>query len=650
MPTRRMTVAGALFARMSGSTGRFVPYLAVAIVAGGLVGCEAKKRPDGEVPQGKPEADASRADAGPADAKTAAAEAQPKPGPARGIAPVMAAGPDAKALARQILAATGIRGGLVVHVGCGDGKLTAALRSSDNYVVHGLAAAADVARARKHVRSQGLYGRVSVARYEVGAGGRLPYADNLANLVVAENARGLPAAELVRVLVPGGVAYVRKGGTWSKTVKPRPDDIDEWSHFLHDASNNAVAKDRRVGPPRRLQWTAGPPWCRSHEFISSFCAMVTADGRVFYVMDEGQPGVTDRRLPERWTLSARGAFNGVPLWKRPLPKWRADEWRGTSMRGRPPSVPRRIVAGRDRLYATLSHRAALSVIDPATGKTLRELDGTEGTQEIALAGSTLVLRLAKVDDKPAAIAAVDADTGGIRWRNRVDRYRSQSLAAAGSTCVYHDQSTTVCLDLADGRDLWRGAAAKSVPKPTPKEQRRGKRKPRRRRSGDLTLIIHGGLVIEGTGSSITARDAKTGKELWTARTGGGAMRGMDLFVTGGRVWHAGKGGIAGYDLKTGKQTRTVDPTSVHSRGHHLRCYRAKATERYFITQFRGTEFVSLAGDDHSQNDWTRGPCRYGIMPANGMLYAPPHQCFCYPGAMMNGLNAYTTASDDRLRA
>ena len=31
--------------------------------------------------------------------------------------------------ARKILSETGIKGGLVVHLGCGDGKLTAALRA-----------------------------------------------------------------------------------------------------------------------------------------------------------------------------------------------------------------------------------------------------------------------------------------------------------------------------------------------------------------------------------------------------------------------------------------------------------------------------------------------------------------------------------------
>lgn len=41
-------------------------------------------------------------------------------------------------LARDILDATGVKGGLIVHLGCGDGKLTAALRVNDRYLVHGL--------------------------------------------------------------------------------------------------------------------------------------------------------------------------------------------------------------------------------------------------------------------------------------------------------------------------------------------------------------------------------------------------------------------------------------------------------------------------------------------------------------------------------
>lgn len=86
--------------------------------------------------------------------------------------------------AEDILKATGVKGGLIVHIGCGDGRLTAALRASGSYLAHGLDTnAGNVAEAREHIRSRGLYGQVSVDQFQ---GRKLPYIDNLVNLVVAE--------------------------------------------------------------------------------------------------------------------------------------------------------------------------------------------------------------------------------------------------------------------------------------------------------------------------------------------------------------------------------------------------------------------------------------------------------------------------------
>ena len=171
---------------------------------------------------------------------------------------------------KEILDAAGVEGGLVVHLGCGDGKLTAALRGNDRYLVHGLdASAANVTAARSCIQSLGAYGPVSVDRFD---GKNLPYIDNHVNLIVAENRHDVSIDEMMRVLVPLGVVYVKTGGVWTKTVKPRPADIDDWTHALYDAGGNAVSKDRVVGPPRRLQWTAGPKWTRHHESMSSFQA------------------------------------------------------------------------------------------------------------------------------------------------------------------------------------------------------------------------------------------------------------------------------------------------------------------------------------------------------------------------------------------
>ena len=93
-----------------------------------------------------------------------------------------------------------------------DGRLTAALRASEAYRVHGLETKAEnVAAAQRHIQSLGLYGPVSVETWE---GSSLPYADNLVNLVVVEKLDRCSMEEVLRVLAPLGAAYVRTADGW----------------------------------------------------------------------------------------------------------------------------------------------------------------------------------------------------------------------------------------------------------------------------------------------------------------------------------------------------------------------------------------------------------------------------------------------------
>jgi hypothetical protein len=56
---------------------------------------------------------------------------------------------------------------------------------------------------------------------------------------------------------------------WKKLTKPWPDDIDEWTHYLHGADGNAVARDRVVGPPKRLRWVAGFASANLHAAVAT---------------------------------------------------------------------------------------------------------------------------------------------------------------------------------------------------------------------------------------------------------------------------------------------------------------------------------------------------------------------------------------------
>ena len=243
-----------------------------------------------------------------------------------------------------------IKGGLIVHVGCGDGTLCTALGEDPNYVVQGLHRdPLAVAKARSTVRAKGNYGRVSIRHWE---GESLPYADNLVNLIVvsSDESRVSPA-EIARVLAPRGVAFVPKGmavnsleqqpssSGLDKYVKPVPEAIDDWPHYFYGADNNAVSRDTVVGPPKHMQWVCGPVYARSHEVSSSMAGMVSSGGRIFYIWDEGVLGQPGKRFPAKWSLIARDAFNGLPLWKLPMPNWGWREWHDP-LRWSDPNGPR----------------------------------------------------------------------------------------------------------------------------------------------------------------------------------------------------------------------------------------------------------------------------------------------------------------------
>lgn len=207
--------------------------------------------------------------------------------------------------ASDLLDATGVKGGLVVHIDCGDGRLTAALRANEKYLVHGLDTdTGDIEKARNHIRSLGLYGVVSVRQWN---GTFLPYADNMVNLIICEDAGAVSKDEMMRVLRPLGVTYVKSDGEWTKTIKPWPAGIDEWTHWLHAADGNAVARDRVVGPPRQIQWAAAPLWARHHDTVPSVSAMVSSKGRLFYISDEA---------PVAKSVCVIDAGSGRQLWKK----------------------------------------------------------------------------------------------------------------------------------------------------------------------------------------------------------------------------------------------------------------------------------------------------------------------------------------------
>jgi len=537
--------------------------------------------------------------------------------------------------ARKVLEATGVKGGLVIHVGCGNGKLTAALYASESYLVHGLDEdVKNVERAREHIQSLGLYGKVSIEPWKCNY---LPYTDNLVNLLVSHEPMKVTRDEVMRVLAPHGVAYIEKDGIWTKIVKPRPATIDEWTHFLHGPDNNAVAHDTVVGPPHHIQWVGRPKFARAHEQLASMSACVSAGGRVFYIIDEA-PRV-DIRLPSRWSLVARDAFSGVVLWKRAMGSW-ADQFR--RFRSGPPDLAFRLVAGQDRLYVTLGIDAPVSVLDPATGETLWVYRDTEYTRQILCIEDTLVLLIdtqpqvtAQTESqirrglKPAPgerlIMAADASANNSLWRKKVESLIHPTLAAQKNALFYQTHESLCCLDIRNGAPLWRTAIAPMQLK----GHEVGWESP--------TLVVQDDTVYSADFKRMVALSVEDGRQLWEGSSWSGYNSPPDVFVIDGLVWTKDKSVTRNaFEPATGILKREI-PT-IKGYMHH-RCYRNKATDRFILLGNQGVQFVDINSGEIWQNYWIRGTCQYGIMPANGLLYVTPDSCACNLTTKLNGFYA-----------
>ncbi len=567
--------------------------------------------------------------------------------------------PAPAAEARKVLELSGFKGGLIVHLGSTDGRLTAALRAGGSCLVHGLAPdAASAEKARQHIQSLGLYGSVAV---EPWSGGRLPYAENLVNLLVAEDLHGLSLEEVLRVLAPGGAACIRRDGTWTRTVKPRPPEIDDWTHALYDASNNAVSHDRAVGPPRHLQWLAEPQNARHHETLASVSVAVSAGGRLFSIVDEAPAASV--LLPPLWRLVARDAFNGLLLWKRPIAAWQPHL--GAAQNG-PARLSRRLVAHGDRVYVTLGLEAPLTALDAATGETVATYDATQSTEEILFRDGVLYLvasRPAAGGDTPRekAVMAVEAAAGRVLWRREAVRPLPLSLATDGNRVFWLAPDGVVCVDARTGADVWR--ADRQVTRKRPAWSA-------------PTLVVQSDVVLcadrrpeavpdvdestgkpiarwlaEGAGAGdLVAYSAKTGQTLWSAKCAEAYHSPIDVLVNDGLVWlgrsraRNGPDFTVAFDLLTGEAGRRISPERAFATTMpHHRCHRNRATGRYLVTGRTGVEFIDLRTGEAFRHHWVRGSCQYGVVPANGLLYAPPHSCACYIEAKLTGFLALKPA-------
>ncbi len=569
--------------------------------------------------------------------------------------------------AEQIASLAGFHGGLVIHIGCGDGQLTAALRLTDNCVVQGFEDdPKGVERARATIRLSGKYGPVSVIHW---SGKKLPYVDNLATLIVCEDASVVQPNEIMRVLRPYGTAVVKRDDKWMVTVKPQLEGTDEWEQHYHGADNNAVAQDTIVGPPRRYQWLGEPEWQRSHLAMPSINSMVSTKGRLFTVEDLGS--AEHPALPGKQALVARDAYNGIILWRAMFTDWHPIYIRNKEM---PVQIQRRLVAVGDIVYCTPGYSAPITVFDAATGTVIKKHKGTAGTMEFVYDRGVLYVvtgdqsdiseahanlsrsalktsmfrreaygpTIKRSSDPKNDILAVDAGSGEELWRiSGADTkgYEGATLGVIGDHVVFATSTELVCVNATSGKSLWR------VPAPIVLKGPAGIA---------VSLVLSDRAAYLADSERLRAFRLTDGQVLWETPATINHHKAPDVFLANNLVWAAAysgstgrpapklgltRMGINGFDPETGKLVKQIDQTMLGPMGHD-RCYRNRITTRYYInTVTGGSDFLDLSSSAELPNPWIRSTCGIGPLPCNGLYYGGPPSCACCNSVMLNALNA-----------
>ena len=533
-------------------------------------------------------------------------------------------------IAKNLLKMSDFKGGLCVHLACGDGQITAELGAMGKFIVQGLEHDERLAsKARAHILEQGVYGRISLWQQSYQ---QLPYADNLVNVVIVTNTKrvvegGLNFREVFRVLCPDGrivigpitaplrteeiTAMLRESGfiqiagspekpSWYTARKPIPPELDEWTHARHGPDGNKVSTDTVVAPPNDLRWLTGNKYS---DPVGN--PMLSAGGRFYTGNKNG--------------LTARDAYNGILLWTQPHVQMRSSIRSGDE-------IP--LVVSDTHLYAVQNKKGEqpkLVALDATTGAVVKTYDGLSDPQQILLHQESLVVQ------QSGSIICMDKKTGGIKWR--FSGGDAGMLIGKDSVFYFNSRNkkntsggTYGALDFATGKKRWENDIDTSWPlsikdpvSPT-----------------YLTTFQSGYLVFtQPKQKRIIVIQSTDGKYLWH-RDDIFGHDAKDFYFVDGLLWMGVRetssktltSTLVGVNPKTGGIIKTFPVPRTRTR-----CYPRNATTQYkFYGDFDSIGFNSGV---FSFFPSARGGCGVGFLPANGLLYGPPsNHCAC--GTFLSG--------------
>jgi outer membrane protein assembly factor BamB len=530
-------------------------------------------------------------------------------------------------VARALGATRGVL--LVVGSGSVDAPgLAAELATRDQVIVHGLALD-EAARARSQAAIDEARLQL-VAKVERLPAGGIPFPDNFANFIVitdpaAATKAGATREELLRVLVPGGVSLTREGGKWTRSSKPRPEEMDAWTHPHHGPDGNMFSKDKVVKFPVGLRWVDGLPasltqWTASRGWV------VAGD----FIFNLSSTELANLNAPTKpYFLVARDAWNGTFLWQRRcglIYDGQSLNWQNTGP----------IVADTGAVYSVIENQ--LAALEPATGRELRKFETQQPAQRLLLADGILVASSWELDKSKAAfdpqslwavwvpregkgaLQAFDSTSGRLLWKHDVP---AQVVLADGGLVFGLFQAGNpsserkiVAFDLKTGAERWHVTNADL--------------------GGDADLqlgcVARGKLyVFRRKDRKVLALSTENGSKLWAAA--GEASPWM--IVVGEELWC----GTLRLATRDGKETGTIPAIDAK-----LECTPPSWFNNYYSRSRGCTHFDVSGGAEGTKAKQVyfggaRGACIEGMTPANGALFTAQNGCACAKGQVYGFVSA-----------
>jgi outer membrane protein assembly factor BamB len=415
----------------------------------------------------------------------------------------------------------------------------------------------------------------------------------------------------MRVVSPGGIAYLATAGGYSRIVRQRPPGMADWPTRTNETQGDHISPDSALRAPLELRWVDGP----AIGLYGVNAVLSSADGRYFACTP--WDAINIGSVKQDVILVARNAFNGLPLWRRAVgaAAIRVDDNRGVC------AVAGRVfVMGPDRQPEVIGFDAATGeqVCTIAMGDTKLIGWGPAGDAIV------MAVRPRKATTHSVGLLCADARTGATRWKR--DEGSWPFLIASDS--VYTVGEKITALDARSGAVRWQAA--------TPP-------------LGESSLVfparvslcyVEGQTLVVATKTHLAAYATTDGAMRWSLAVPSPDGKEAAVYRPGPYPW---KGAVALgaklYDLLTGRESGAA-PAPFGSR-----CMPRVVSANYTIGIAQGRDLGLL--DDPDPKNILRfsgmdSICEVGLMVANGMMYAGPSFCNCVHGKI-EGFPAFGSA-------